>query len=264
MMASNYHTHSCFCDGRDTPEELVREALRLGCPELGFSGHAYTAFSPDWCMSPEGTQRYREEVRRLQAVYEDRIRIYCGVEQDLYSSQPAEGYDYVIGAVHFLRRGGRYYTVDESREEQLQAVEEAFNGDFYAYAEAYYEAVARLWEETHCQIVAHLDLLSKFNETGDLFDQNHPRYRAAVLSALDTLEGKPVAVEINSGAMARGARRTPYPAPWILDELRRRGLPVILSADAHRKEQLLFAFSDCRALAEAHGLQLLQSVREIG
>ena len=40
-MESNYHTHSTFCDGADSPEELVIEAIRLGCPEIGFSGHSY-------------------------------------------------------------------------------------------------------------------------------------------------------------------------------------------------------------------------------
>ena len=34
MMFSNYHTHTTYCDGADTPEELVLEAIRLGCPEL--------------------------------------------------------------------------------------------------------------------------------------------------------------------------------------------------------------------------------------
>ena len=29
-MFSNYHTHSLFCDGADSPEELVQEAIRLG------------------------------------------------------------------------------------------------------------------------------------------------------------------------------------------------------------------------------------------
>ena len=43
-MKANYHTHTVFCDGRNTPEELVQEAIRLGCPEIGFSGHSYTSF----------------------------------------------------------------------------------------------------------------------------------------------------------------------------------------------------------------------------
>ena len=59
MPLSNYHTHTAYCDGKDTPRALVEEAVRLGCPALGFSGHSYTAYDPDCCMSPEGTQAYR-------------------------------------------------------------------------------------------------------------------------------------------------------------------------------------------------------------
>ena len=30
MIFANYHTHTTFCDGRDPPEQLVQEAIRLG------------------------------------------------------------------------------------------------------------------------------------------------------------------------------------------------------------------------------------------
>ena len=47
MALSNFHTHTTYCDGKDTPRALAEEAMRLGCPALGFSGHSYTAFDPD-------------------------------------------------------------------------------------------------------------------------------------------------------------------------------------------------------------------------
>ena len=31
---SNFHTHTILCDGKDWPEELVLEALRLGAQKL--------------------------------------------------------------------------------------------------------------------------------------------------------------------------------------------------------------------------------------
>ena len=55
---SNYHTHTHFCDGADSPEAIVREALRLGCPEIGFSGHSYLP-EDTGSMSPENTAAYR-------------------------------------------------------------------------------------------------------------------------------------------------------------------------------------------------------------
>ena len=72
MTHKNYHTHTIFCDGKDTPESLVEEALRLGCREIGFSGHSYTYFDESWCMSKEKTKAYRECILRLKSKYKKR------------------------------------------------------------------------------------------------------------------------------------------------------------------------------------------------
>ena len=51
MILSNFHTHTSFCDGKNTPEELVLYAIEQGCAELGFSGHSYVDFDKESCMS---------------------------------------------------------------------------------------------------------------------------------------------------------------------------------------------------------------------
>ena len=79
MKLSNYHTHTCYCDGKDRPEDLVLEAIRLGCPELGFSGHSFLP-GEDWTMSEDGTRAYIQEIRSLQEKYRDQIRLYLGIE----------------------------------------------------------------------------------------------------------------------------------------------------------------------------------------
>lgn len=248
---SNYHTHTAFCDGRDEPEAIVREAIRLGCPELGFSGHSHVPFD-DCCMSVEGTERYKAEIRRLKEKYADEIRIYLGVEQDYYGDLPTDDYEFVIGSVHYVEKDGEYLSVDLSRESFLQYVERFYGGDVYAFAEDYYALVARIHEKTRCRIVGHFDLITKFNEDDCLFDTAHPRYRRAALAALDALADKPVLFEINTGAISRGYRRTPYPAPWILAELRARGAGLLLSSDCHRREDLLCALEPWRDLPSVH------------
>ena len=59
---SNFHTHTTFCDGENTPEELAVEALRLGCPAIGFSGHSYAPYDEAYCMSPAQTETYKAEI----------------------------------------------------------------------------------------------------------------------------------------------------------------------------------------------------------
>ena len=38
-LKANYHTHTVFCDGADTPEDVVLAAIGKGFTHLGFSGH---------------------------------------------------------------------------------------------------------------------------------------------------------------------------------------------------------------------------------
>lgn len=246
MRRGNLHTHTTFCDGVNTPEELVGYALSQGCTEIGFSGHSYTDIPDEhpFCMSEEGTLAYRAEINRLKEKYKGRIQILLGVEQDYFSPHAADGYDYVIGSVHYVRKDGVYLSVDDTRESQERAVREHYNGDFYAFAEDYYALVGDLYRKTGCDIVGHFDLITKFNEGNRLFDTNHPRYIAAADAALEKLLAAPVTFEINHGAVARGYRTTPYPEERILQKIRAAGKPLIHTSDCHRKEFFLFGVPD--------------------
>lgn len=244
MTFANFHTHTEFCDGRDAPEELVLEAIRLGCPEIGFSGHGYAAYDTDCCMSPKGVQQYRSEVKRLREKYAGKIKIWLGLERDFFSPELSEDYDYVIGSVHYLYKDGKYLCVDMSRESFVAMVEEHFGGDFYAAAESYYANVAEVYKKTGCDIIGHFDLITKFNEGGELFDTSSPRYRKAALEALEALAETPAVFELNTGAVAKGYRSASYPEDFIVRELLSRGKKLVLSSDCHAREKLLFGFEE--------------------
>ena len=264
---SNYHTHSRFCDGADSPEELVLEAIRLGCPEIGFSGHSHLSY--DSCtMTEEGTLQYCAEVRRLQEKYRGRIRVRLGIEQDIFSVIDRSLYEYVIGAVHYVEKNGEHYAVDESRESFLRTVREVYAGDYYAFAEDYYRLVGEVWERTQCDVIAHFDLITKYNEGGCLFDTAHPRYLKAAEAAMDRIlssaccgpKGRLVSaenelasslrrhrlplLEINTGAISRGYRTTPYPEPILIRRWLDAGGELLLSSDCHRKDALLCGFEE--------------------
>ena len=129
MIRSTFHNHTTFCDGKSSAEEMVQAALAAGCPSLGFSGHSYTWFDESYCMSKAGTDAYRAETARLKAAYAERIRILCGVEQDYWSDAPTDGYDFVIGSVHYVRKNGHYLPVDSSKDTLLQGVNAQYVGD---------------------------------------------------------------------------------------------------------------------------------------
>jgi histidinol-phosphatase (PHP family) len=58
---------------------------------------------------------------------------------------------------------------------------------------------------------------------------------------------------MNTGAIARGYRSTPYPAPFILKEIKERGGRIILNSDSHRATDLTCAFDESLELLRANG-----------
>ena len=256
-MRADFHVHTHYCDGRASPAQMTEAALAAGLEKLGFSGHSYTFFDETWCMSRAGTEAYRQEVRALREEYAGKLDILCGVEQDYYSGEPTEGYDYVIGSVHYVRAGRNYLPVDESPALLRAGAEKAFGGDLFAFAEAYYETVSRIPEIIGCSVIGHFDLIAKFNEKEPLFDESHPRYVAAWQRAADRLLESGLPFELNTGAIARGYRTLPYPAPEILRYLAARGARFLLSSDSHSPETLCFGFEAWRREAEAMGCRFL-------
>ena len=245
---SNFHTHSIYCDGKDTPAQMAAQAFSLGFFALGFSGHSDPEFS-DCGMKKDAELRYREDVAHLKAQYAGRMEIYCGVERDILAGPRPAGYDYAIGSVHWLEKDGRHLSVDWKKEITLDVIRRHFGGDPYAYAAAYYALVSQVKEKTRCDVIGHFDLLTKFDEGTAIVDNAHPRYRAAVALALDALCAPGAVFEINTGAMAKGYRKTPYPALWILKELHKRRCAVMINSDCHDRQKLAFGFDLARELA---------------
>ena len=66
MELKNFHTHSTFCDGKNTLEEMTVAAIEQGFTALGFSGHAYTSIDTSFCMSQAQTREYIREIKRLR------------------------------------------------------------------------------------------------------------------------------------------------------------------------------------------------------
>ena len=248
MMLADYHVHSTFDDGKSPLEQTVQAAVSMGLDTLGFSGHSPLPYENDWAMTPEGAKDYRAEVRRLAEKYAGSIRILCGVEQDFTSVTGTEEYDYVIGSVHSVFADGEELSVDHMASVQEKAVREHFGGDFQAFAEAYYARVGQLAEKLRPDIIGHFDLVSKFNEGGRLFDESDPRYIAAWKKAADRLLASGAAFEINTGAISRGCRTTPYPSAPIRAYLAERGAKFLLCSDSHRADTLCFRFDEYRTV----------------
>ena len=251
-LLANYHTHTTFCDGKNTAEEMVQEALRLGFAHLGFSGHC----DPEGEGVPMDKPAYLREIRRLQQAWAGQIEILAGLEMDCFGPTDwLEETDYCIGSTHMLRPApGVTAAVDWTADRTQALCDTYYGGDGYALAKAYYETEAGIADRFPCTFIGHFDLVARFNEELGLFDEEDPRYLTPARDAMAYLvREKGLPLEVNTGALNRNRRSVPYPAPPLLRFLRELGGEILISSDAHQKEKLAGAFPEALRLARAIG-----------
>ncbi len=255
MTAQDLHNHTTFCDGHADPEAMIKVAIERGITRLGLLLHSYTFFDESYCASKDAPGRFQRAMAELKERYCGQLELYCGVEQDYYSEESTEGFDYVIGSVHYLHIGDDYPPIDDNRERAIENVNTYFGGDWYAYAEAYFRTVADVAEKTKPDIIGHFDLVAKFNGEGDLFDESHPRYVAAWHAAAERLLTYGIPFEINLGGMMRAGRHEPYPTLAIQRYLAECGARVVLSSDSHCTDTLREGFEEWKSAAENVGFR---------
>lgn len=238
------HTHSALCDGSASLREMAAAAYGTGVRYFGASGHSHTPAPDDrGLVLPADMAAYRAGVLELRQEYAGRMEVLLGIELDACADVTPEGFDYWIGSVHDLLdpETGRYYFVDWDEAALARCCVEMFRGSFPALIGGYYQSVAAIAAQKPT-ILGHLDLITKFNGGGGIFDEDDPRYRAAALAALHAADPDATLLEINTSAVVRGYRAAPYPAQFLLREWRRMGGQVILTSDAHTPEHIVSGY----------------------
>lgn len=248
------HNHSNLSDGASSLAEMVEAAARAGVKYFGMTDHSHVDYFDESTVLGADMSAYKKELAELRARHGE-IEVMCGLEWEDLSDASPEGFDYWIGSVHGIMGGdGRGYCIDSSFELQRECCETVFAGDADALAERYFESVANV-ARLKPTILGHLDLITKFSERGGFYTEPSPRFRAAALAALRAADPAATLLEINTGAMSRGWRSSPYPAPYILNEWRVMGGRVIITADAHHADNILFAYERAADAARAAGFK---------
>ncbi len=251
---SSPHNHTPWCDGKSTAEEMVLSAIRHGFVSLGFSGHAKQDFDTFYAMTEEKEAAYIQEIKALQIKYKDQIRIWLGMERDLFSFADRAPFEYVLGSVHYLPLpDGKMVPVDGPMDMVQEAIMDHFEGDSLRYAKTYYAMLGAYIKEYQPDIIGHFDLLMKNNRQQELIDPENPQYIKAATDAMDEAITGCNLLEINTGGMARHGAPDPYPMPGLLRYWRQIGGEVILAADCHQAEQIAFGYEAASQLIREAG-----------
>lgn len=249
---SNLHSHSAYSDGRDTLEEIIQAAVKLGLSSIGISDHAYAPYDLEVCIPAEKMEAYRRELFALKEKYRDVIPVYAGMEVDAFHLYEKGDWDYVIGSVHYVRGKHGYYDIDYAPEKFQQAIEDL--GSVRAVVESYGQTLVQMALEYRPQILGHLDIVTRLVRKGMIpLDANASWYRDMWLEITRQIAESGCVVEVNTSAIYRGQSPEPFPSVDILKMLRERKVPVILSSDAHQKENLIGAFDQACELLKAVG-----------
>lgn len=251
-MLTDYHTHTYRCGHAvGTMDEYIEAAITRGIGEIGLTDHLYLYFAdaadrnPEWAMPEESFDQHYREMLAAREKYRGRIAGRVSVEADFVAGHEETlrailsryEFDYVLGSVHFMdgwmidapEHAHRY------REERIAEVYRRYFGNL--------EKAMRLGL---FDVIAHFDLPKKFGYVPE------ESIEEAVASALDVAKECDVALEISTAGLRKPIREI-YPSPYIVREMRKREIPIVLSSDCHAPAEVGMDYDRSIALARECG-----------
>ena len=199
------------------------------------------------------TAGYINQIKALKEKYKDKIQIYLGVEEDLTQYVVGEDFDYIIGSSHYFNIGGKLHPIDLSHE-YFKSCLELFGGDVKALSESYYSSFCDYILCRKPDIIGHFDLITKFDEIEGMgYFLNNPEYTEIAEKYLKIALKSECIFEVNTGAISRGYRTSPYPQENLLHILKENDAKIVLSSDSHSADTLCFAFEEARRLLKDVG-----------
>jgi histidinol-phosphatase (PHP family) len=245
----NLHTHSNFCDGKGDPEEYILAAISKGFHTLGFSSHAPVPFENNFAIKNDAElQKYCNTIRELALKYTDRISVYLaleldfidGITRDFSELKNSCNLDYTIGSLHLVRNAnkeGLWFIDGPEIESYDRGLKEVFDGDIRLGITTYYEQVKKMLLTQKPDILGHFDKIKMHNHNR-YFREDEPWYRDLVMDLLKTIIKTGVIVEVNTRGIYKKRCDDLYPGAWILKEMKKKDIPVTLSADAHHPSEI--------------------------
>lgn len=257
-MLVNLHTHTIFCDGKDTPEEMVLSAIESGFSTLGFSGHAYTDFDTSYCI--KDMDGYVRTITALKEKYKNKIEILLGVEEDAFCPCDRKMFDYIIGSCHYIKIDNKYYPVDSSHKELKEPLK-LLGDNATEFAKKYYLDFCEYLKRRKPDIIGHFDLITKYDEKQEPVFLGNPEYEKIAEHYIKIAAKTECVFEVNTGAIARGYRSMPYPSDNLLYALKKENAKIMLSSDCHDKNKLNWHFAQTKQKLKDIGFEKIMTIK---
>ncbi len=265
-MLADYHVHSEFSDdSRETMEKQIETAIGLGLDEICFTDHVDYGIKKDWDegdiewrggdgMSYDMSEKdplanvnypeYFGKLLRMKETYKDRIRIKQGLEfgvqsitipqyEKLFDRYQNE-LDFVLLSMHQVNNQ-EFWTQDFQRGKTQKE-----------YNEEYYKEILKVITEfKHYSVLAHLDLIVRYDRNG-IYPFEEVKDIIAEILKTAIKDGK--GIEVNTSSWHYGLKDT-QPSRAILKLYKDLGGKIVtIGSDAHTTKYLADHISDARKI----------------
>ncbi|MCB0510257.1 MAG: histidinol-phosphatase HisJ [Bacteroidetes bacterium] len=272
-MLTNYHSHSNYCDGSNPLEDYILEAINLGFTGYGFSSHAPLPFACQWAMPNNQIQDYLRRIDYLKNKWKEELMIWKSLEIDYLPKISDErreslkqlALDYTIGSVHFLDyfSDGTPWAIDDSHRKFKLGLDEIFQGDIQKVIKKYYQYIRKMVREEQYTIIGHLDKIKMHNKYFPYFDEQEAWYKEEIDNTLNTIKISSSFIEVNTRGWYKGKSKDLYPSTWILEEIAKKEIPIVLNSDAHMPSEISLGFDFALEQLKTIGFQSLKNYNGI-
>lgn len=258
-MLTDYHSH--LEKGTltiDYLKQFVDTAKEKGIQEFGISEHAYHFYETKNIVSKPWMEERRyykmdDYVNLFKRADQLELDVRMSIEMDYTPGRHDEmetfiktyPFDYVIGSVHW---------VDDFGIDLAEYRKEWDRRDLYETYRSYYDQIVTLAESNLFDIVGHIDLVKIFKyvptDQEFLFEQYE--------RITDALKNSKTCVEISSAGLRKPVGRI-YPEPELLSLCYKKGIPIVLSSDAHEPHQVGENYESTIKLAKEIGYTKLMT-----
>ncbi len=254
MIKQNLHTHTHYSDGNNPPIDYVHEALKLGMENLGFSDHSPLPFDNPFSLKSDHYQDYCAEVRQIGKQFADQLSIFLALEIDYIPGMSEDfrllrqngNLDYVIGSVHLVgahKAEDLWFTDGPHSETYDEGLRQFYDNDIRKGVTAFYHQTNRMIESQEMDVVGHLDKIKMHNQNR-FFREDEKWYINLVMETLQLIRENDLIAEVNTRGIYKKRCSSLFPSPWVLKEMHKMGIPVIISSDAHKPEELQMLFDE--------------------
>ena len=240
----NFHSHTPFCDGKASMEQMLIVAINEGMKHWGFSPHSPIDCDSTCNMSKDDVASYFSEIYRVRTLYGNQINIYASMEIDYTGDDwgPSNAYfralplDYRIGSVHFIPSDAGMVDVDGRYDSFQNKMREYFHDDIRYVVETFYAQSVKMLEAGGFDIIGHFDKIG--HNAGHFKNgiEDELWYQRLVNDMIDLIIEKNVIVELNTKAWSEHNRM--FPGVRYLRRLADAHVPILVNSDAHYPDKV--------------------------